>query len=257
MADERNDNAGTGLFVYGIVPSDVEAAPDAEGIGSPPAKVTTIRKGDLAALASEVDLDTPIGRPADLTAYQRLLDGTAPVAPVLPVRFGTVLNGRDAVADLLEAHHDEFAGALDQFENRVQYTVRGRFDEDEFVSAFLEQDRTAAELADQVRGRPEMESREQRIKLGEMINQAVELGREAECRDLIEAVGRYAEASVALPPSHELDAVHVAFLVGTDDEEAFISAVEDFAGQRQDLVRTRLLGPLAPYEFVTANQLVG
>ncbi|MFE9693096.1 GvpL/GvpF family gas vesicle protein [Micromonospora sp. NPDC005806] len=245
-----------GLFIYGIVPADVEPTPDAEGVGNPPGEVTAIRHGDLAALVSEVGLEEPMGRPADLTAYERLVDGTAAVAPVLPVRFGTVVTGADAVEDLLEAHHDRFAAALAELEDRVQYTVHGRFDEREFIGGFLAEDASAAALADQVRGRPEVESREQRIRLGEMIGQAVELRREAENRDLIDVVGRLAVANVPRQPSHEMDAVNVAFLVAVDDEDEFVQAVEDFAEQRRDLIRMRLIGPLAAYDFVSAHQLV-
>jgi hypothetical protein len=255
MTDERKAG-GAGLFLYGIVPSDVEPTPDAEGVGSPPGEVTAIRQGDLAVLVSEVGLEERIGRPADLTAYQRLLDATAAIAPVLPVRFGTVVTGEDAVDDLLDAHHDRFAAALAELEDHVQYAVHGRFDEEEFIGGFLAQNPPAAALADQVRGRSEVECRDERIRLGEMIAQAVELRREAENRDLIDAVGRYAVANAARPPSHELDAVNVAFLVGTDDEAEFIRAVEDFADRRRDLIRMRLLGPLAPYDFVSAHELV-
>ncbi|MFG2163537.1 GvpL/GvpF family gas vesicle protein [Micromonospora chersina] len=245
-----------GLFIYGIVPSDVEPTPEAEGVGSPPGEVTAVRHGELAALVSEVGLEEPLGRPADLTAYERLLDGTAVVAPVLPVRFGTVVTGADAIEDLLAAHHDRFVAALDEFEDRLQYTVHGRFDEQAFIGGFLAENASAAALADEVRGRPEIESREQRIRLGEMISQAVELRREAENRDLIDAVGGYAEADAALPPSHELDAVRVSFLVAGDEEDEFVQAVEDFAEQRRDLIRMRLIGPLAPYDFVSAHRLV-
>ncbi|GAB3380292.1 GvpL/GvpF family gas vesicle protein [Micromonospora halotolerans] len=250
MAEEN------GLFIYGIVPSDVEPTPEAEGVGSPPGEVTAIRHGELAALVSEVGLEEPLGRPADLTAYERLLDGTAVVAPVLPVRFGTVVTGEDAVEDLLAAHHDRFAAALDEFEDRLQYTVHGRFDEQEFIAGFLAENAAAGALADEVRGRPEVESREQRIRLGEMISQAVELRREAENRDLIDAVGRYVVADAPLPPSNELDAVRVSFLVEGGAEDEFVQAVEDFAERRRDLIRMRLIGPLAPYDFVSAHQLV-
>ncbi|WP_431877231.1 GvpL/GvpF family gas vesicle protein [Micromonospora marina] len=246
----------TGLFIYGIVPSDVEPTSDAEGVGTPPGEVLAIRHGELAALVSEVGLEEPLGRPADLTAYERLLDGTAEVAPVLPVRFGTVVTGEDAVHDLLSAHHDRFADALAEFEDRVQYTVHGRFDEQAFIGELLAADPDAAALADQVRGRPEVESREQRIRLGEMISQAVELRREAENRAAIDAVDGLVVADSPRQPSHELDAVNVAFLVGVDDEEGFVRAVEGFAEQRRDLIRMRLIGPLAPYDFVSAHQLV-
>ncbi|MGC4762640.1 GvpL/GvpF family gas vesicle protein [Micromonospora sp. DT46] len=247
----------TGLFIYGIVPSDVEPTPDAAGVGDPPGEVTAVRHEDLAALVSEVSLTEPLGRPADLTAYQELVDGTAAVAPVLPVRFGTVVTGPDAVADLLDAHHDRFVAALDEFEGRIQYTVHGRYDEANLIAAVLAENPGAADLADQVRGQPEAATRTQRIRLGEIISQAVELRREAENRQLVDTLGPLVVASAPRPPSNELDASNAAFLVEQDREDEFVSAVEEYAEQRRELIRMRLLGPLAPYDFVSAHQLMG
>jgi hypothetical protein len=245
------------MFVYGVVPADVEPTEDAVGIGDPPGEVTVVVHDELAALVSEVDLEQPMGRPADLTAYQELLDATAAVAPVVPVRFGTVVTGPDAVHDLLDAHRDQFRATLDEFEGRAQYIVRGRFHEPELIGALLDGNPGAAQLAEQVRGQPETASREQRIRLGEMISQAVELRREAETRELLDVLGPVAVSSTVRPPGHELDALHVAFLVDVDRADEFVAVTEEFAGQRQELVRMRLLGPLAPYDFVDAHHLAG
>ncbi|AVT28678.1 gas vesicle protein GvpFL [Plantactinospora sp. BC1] len=251
MADE------TGLFVYGIVPSDVEPTPDAAGIGDPPGEVAAIRHGELAALVSEVGLAEPLGRPADLRAYQELLDGTAVVAPVLPVRFGTVVTGPDAVTELLGNHHDGFVAALDGFEDRVEYVVHGRYHEEPLVEELLAAAPQAAELARQVHGQPEAASRQQRLRLGEMLSQAVELRREAENRHVLDAVAPLVVESTARPPSNELDAVNLAFLVDSARVDEFVDVLEEYAGRHRDLIRMRLLGPHAPYDFVAAHQLAG
>jgi hypothetical protein len=254
MSQEQHDPAGsTGVFLYGVVPSDVEPEAGAEGIGSPPGHLKTVRQDGIAALISEVRIDQPLGRPADLNTYEHILNDVALVTPVLPVRFGTVMTTADAVEDWLRARHDELESALTEFDGRIQYTVHGRFREPEFLSRLLAENAAAAELADQIRGASEMESRQQRIQLGEMIARAVEQRQQAENHDLVEAVGQYAVDSTVLPPSHEMDAVHVAWLVEMDQEEEFVQAVEEFAEQRQDLIRMRLLGPLAPYDFVAAR----
>ncbi|MER5701179.1 GvpL/GvpF family gas vesicle protein [Micromonospora sp. NPDC002296] len=248
---------GTGLFVYGIVPSDVEPTPDAAGVGDPPGEVAAIRHGELAALVSEVGLGEPLGRPADLTAYQELLDGTAAVAPVLPVRFGTVVTGPAAVTELLTAHHDRFAAALDGLEDRIEYMVHGRYHEQPLLGELLAADPEAADLARQVRGQPEVATRPQRIRLGEIVSQAVELRREAENRHVLDAVTSLVVDSAARPPSSELDAVNLAFLVDSARADEFVDALEAYAGQRRDLLRMRLLGPHAPYDFVAEHQLAG
>jgi hypothetical protein len=77
------------VYIYGIVPGDVEVNEDTEGIGDPPAKVEVIREGDIVALVSAIPADHPLGKAQDLQAHATLLDGTAAVTPVLPpVRCG-------------------------------------------------------------------------------------------------------------------------------------------------------------------------
>jgi len=57
-------------------------------------------------------------------------------------------------------------------------------------------------------------------------------------------------ASVVREPTHELDAVHVAFLVEADGESEMERAIEDLARDWEGRVDVRLLGPMAAYDFV-------
>ncbi len=69
--------------------------------------------------SSEISVDRPLGTPEDLQAHAHLLDGTSGVAPVLPLRFGAVMTDDTAVEEeLLAAHADEFAAALQELEGR-------------------------------------------------------------------------------------------------------------------------------------------
>ena len=121
---EKSDKKQTaGVYVYGIVPADVEPRDDATGVAD--GKVDIVTDGDIAALVSAMSVDRPLGKPEDLRAHANVLDGTAGVAPVLPLRFGAVLTYADAVKEeLLSAHADEFAAALEQLEGKAQYVVK-------------------------------------------------------------------------------------------------------------------------------------
>ena len=119
--EQARKRAQRGCYVYGIVPADVEPAADVRGVGDPPGLIQLIRHGDLAALVSEVDLTGRLGTPADLRAHARILDATAVEVPVLPLRFGTVMATKDAVAaDLLVVYQEAFAAALADVEGRAQ-----------------------------------------------------------------------------------------------------------------------------------------
>jgi hypothetical protein len=254
VQDEQTSGAPQhGVYVYGILPGDIELEPGATGIGDPPGEIRVVKEGDLAALVSDVDLGKPLGRPEDLVAHEELLDSIAAEVPVLPLRFGAVVTTDDAVAEeLLQAHHDEFASALEQLEGRVEYMVKGRYIEQAILREVLEENPQAAELAEQIRGADPDATRDQRMQLGEFVNNAVAAKREEDTRVVGDAVDGTVEASVVREPSHELDAVHAAFLVKANEAEELEDAVGQLRRDWEGRVELRLIGPLAAYDFVGA-----
>jgi hypothetical protein len=249
-APARPDEDSAGLFVYGIVPGDVQPEPDAEGIGGESGRVTAVRHRAVAALVSEVGADRPIGRPEDLMAYQRLLDGTAVVAPVLPVRFGAVLTGPEAVEDLLATYHDDFAAALAELDGQVEYVVRGRYIEKALLGEVLAENPELVDLRAQIRGKPEEETADLRIAIGEIVNGAVETKRASDTQRMLDELAPIRSQTAVRPATHELDAANVGFLVETARRTEFKNAVERLAADWAGRATLRLLGPLAPYDFV-------
>lgn len=243
----------TAVYVYGILPGDIEVEGGATGVGDPPGEVRVIREGDLAALVSDVDVSKPLGRPEDLSAHEELLDSVAAEVPVLPLRFGAVVTGDDGVAqELLAANHDEFAAALRQLEGHAEYVVKGRYVEQAILREVLEEDEEAAQLRDQIKAADPDATRELRMQLGELINEAVTAKREQATRAVGDAVEGHVTASVVREPSHELDAVHAAFLVASDAADGLEKAVSRLARDWDGRIELRLIGPIAAYDFVGA-----
>jgi hypothetical protein len=230
-------------FLYGVVPADVEPTDDARAVGDPPGRVTMVTHRDIAALTSEVSAEQPLGRPDDLLSYQRLLDGTAAVAPVLPVRFGTVLTDEAAVADLLAHHHDDFRAALDELEGRVEFVVHGRYDQTALLTEVLTENAEVRRL----RGETDVAAR---TRLGELVNQAVEVKRAADTEQVAEILRGLTRDVLVRPASHELDAVRIAVLVDAGQRGKLEAIVRRLGDDWSGRVAVRMLGPLAPYDFV-------
>jgi gas vesicle protein GvpL/GvpF len=249
-----SDN-NTAVYVYGIVPADVELTAEAHGVGDPPSEVSIIACGDIAAMVSEVPRDRALGGPEDLRAHAQLLDDAADQMPVLPLRFGAVMTDADSVAEeLLEAHHDEFRDALKQLEGHAEYIAKGRYVEQAVIRAVLEGDPKAAQLLDRIHGRPEDSTRQDRIALGELINNAIARRRERDTQRVAEALQSLGFLVSARPATHELDAFQVACLAETDRQGDLEEAIAQLSDEWQGEVETRLLGPLAPYDFVTTTK---
>lgn len=251
--DKQDKDQGTqkAVYVYGILPGDIELEPGTTGVGDPPGEVRVVRHGDLAALVSDVDLDKPLGRPDDLYAHEDLLDTSAAGAPVLPMRFGAVVASDEAVTEeLLGAHHDEFSEALQQLEGHAQYVVKGRYVEDAVLREVLDENPQAGELRDQMKDADEEATRDLRMQLGEIVSDAIDAKREQDTRALSDTVSDHVEASVARSPTDDMEAVHVAFLVELDSADALQQAVDELARDWDGRIELRLLGPMAAYDFV-------
>ncbi|NMO50724.1 GvpL/GvpF family gas vesicle protein [Actinoplanes sp. TBRC 11911] len=244
----------TATFLYGVVPSDIEPTSDARGIGDPPARVTMVTHGDVGALISEVSLDRSLGRPEELRGYQNLLDGTAALAPVLPVRFGTVFTDEDAVAALLAEHHDDFRAALDELDGRFEFIVRGRYDQAALLTEVLDENPELRQLRDEARQLPEEVSVGVRTRLGEIVNQAVEAKRNVDTQALADLLQPVAGQLLIRQPTSETDAANIALLVDTERQDDLEKAVHRVAEDWSGRINLRLLGPLAPYDFVATLQ---
>jgi Gas vesicle synthesis protein GvpL/GvpF len=240
----------TATYVYGMVPGDVELNSGVHGVGDPPGEIRLVRSGDLAALVSEVDVTRPLGTPEDLQAHEEILDSVVTEAPVLPLRFGAVLTSDDAVAkELLEAHHEEFAEALRQLEGCAEYVVRGRYEEPVILDEILSGNSAAARLRDRIRGADPDATRDLRIQLGEIINNAIADKRQADTRLLLSATKDHCVASVVRAATNELDAVYVALLVEAGQVDQLERSLADLGDRWQGRVQLSIIGPLAPYDF--------
>jgi hypothetical protein len=250
--------ADSAVYVYGIVPGDVEVEKSAQGICDPPAPVDVVHEGDIAALVSVISTDCALGTPEDLQAHAKLLDGTARIAPVLPLRFGAVMTDQDAVAEeLLRDHHDEFAEALKALEGQAEYIVKGRYDDQAFLTRLLSESDEARQLADDIRDKSEDAARNSRIALGELIANAIEAMRNADTNTVIDEVEGIASQVNPREPTHEWDAAQVAVLCEVERQAELEEVVHRMNENASGLMKLRLLGPVAAYDFVVTAKATG
>jgi Gas vesicle synthesis protein GvpL/GvpF len=244
----------SGIYVYGIVPGDLQVPKDARGVGDPPGRVEVIREGDIGALVSQVQIDCPLGTPDDLEAHEQVLDSAASIAPVLPMRFGAVLTDADSVAsEVLHDHHEEFTKALNELTGRAEYIVRGRYNEKAILGEVLAENEQAQALRNDIRSKPENASRDSQMALGEIVSNAIEVKRQADTQTVVNALEGVASHVNVRPPTHEYDAIHIAVLAEMDRQPDVEQVLNQLRENWGDRVQLRLLGPLAAYDFVVAG----
>ncbi|MHA6618757.1 GvpL/GvpF family gas vesicle protein [Pseudonocardia sp. DLS-67] len=240
-------------YVYGLVGADTELPDDLKGLG-PSGKVSTVVHGDVAAIVSDVPADRPLGTRDDLLAHESVVDTVAAIAAVLPMRFPAVVEEDGVVEELLVPHHDHFVAALDGLEGRVQYTLKGRYEQDVVLREVLEELPEVRELQAEIRDLPEDATYHQRLRLGELVVGALEEERDAEAEELVQRLEPHVVGVVMHDPGQPDDVVNAAFLVERERVREFEDAVEQQGERLHGRVRMRLLGPLAPYDFVPGDE---
>ncbi|MGP3923349.1 GvpL/GvpF family gas vesicle protein [Streptomyces sp. 8N616] len=253
-AAEAAQPALRALYVYGVVPASelsgqLEKLP---AVAEPEAPVQLISQGGIAAVVSEVPTDRPLGTPEDLEAHANVLDTLAriPVA-VLPFRFGTVLPDAGAVTDeLLGSGHEDFVRALDRLAGRAQLTLRARYVEDTVLREVIEERPDIRELREHLAGLPEEAGYEDRIRLGELVSEAITTKRRRDAAALEEFFEPFVDATKSVEPASAEGVVDSSYLVEDRRREEFEKAAEELARRWYDRIRLRLLGPVAPYDFV-------
>ncbi|MDN3358827.1 GvpL/GvpF family gas vesicle protein [Actinomadura sp. DC4] len=236
-------------YVYGIVPADTRVPEDLTGVGGGP--VSLVRHDDLAGVVSEISIQQPLGTRDHLLAHEDVVEALAAETTTLPLRFGSVVTTADAlVEEMLIPYHDWFSEVLDDLRGGQEYAVVGSYVEDTVIREVLDEDPEAARLRERIRELPEDAAYYDRIRLGELIVKALDEKRQVDTEELVNTLEPHASAVAARAPAGEDTAADAAFLVAEQDVAGFEEAVDELGERWAGRIRLRLVGPLAPYDFV-------
>jgi len=239
---------GISKYVYGVVPA-AAAAPGGAGIGG--ASVETVVGRQAAAIVSDVpDGELEAGR-ADLMVHARVLEEALEGGVVLPMRFGVVLPNADAVRDeLLERHRDQLVSQLAELDGKVELHLRVVYEESALMTQVVNSNPEIARLRESLRDVPEDATYYERIKLGEMVAEAVNRSRDTDAGQIIDALAPLATAVDVRDLDHERVVVGASFLVERKRMAEFDRAVDDLGRERAGRMRFKYTGPLPAHSFV-------
>jgi len=259
-------SAGTGVWAYAITETDhITGAGGASdlswltGVGG--AQVRAVTCSGLTVLASDVNLDE-YGEAAlrenlenldwlDEVArlHHYVVDATARLFPVLPVRLATVYGGDAAVCASLADHREQLLDALRRVGGRVEWGVKAYAAADKAEAA---PDQGEAEpAARESSGLAYLRRRRDQLAAGREARTAAVSGAQAVHAGLADK----ATAAVVRPPqSAQLSKVRLpmllnaAYLLDASDGANFTAAVAAEATAHPEL-RIELTGPWPPYSF--------
>jgi hypothetical protein len=237
-------------YVYGIMWADSLGRQETDGVEG--AAVEPIVYEELAALASALSSPTIRARRRDLTSHADVLGEAFATATVLPLRFGTVFEHRDAVVDeFLVPRYDELVTLLDELDGLVELRVSAFYREEIVLREIVESDRGIARLRDETRAVPGAAAQPQRIALGEAVAGRLAATSAADEQRLLQELRPYALDVVVEERLADMQVLRASFLVERRRVDDFDGTLEAFAEGEGGRMQFKEIGPLPPHSFVS------
>jgi len=228
------------LLVHGVVRS---SHPEPHGAPAPSPEAADVRfvgSGALAAVVREMP-DDAVPCEDDVNRYLDALIALLRDGPVLPIRFGTLAPGEDAVRELLDTAAEDLA-----FRCRYGLAIARNVEQiaadlDAEIRALVD---ASPELA---RARPEQQI-DDRIQRGEQISAGLAERRDELAELVLERLQPHAVACTTIQPQDATEVRH-AYLIRAEALAEFDAAVRELSDDLGDGYAIEYAGPLPAFEF--------
>jgi hypothetical protein len=243
-----------GQYVYGFILADTSQ--HLGPIGIEKADVSTICYRNIAAVTSPTSLSSFDDLPKAtllryLTVYQSVLESVLERQMVVPVKFGTVLQGNGAVRAALDQGYDQVFAGLRKLKNSIEMDVAAVWQDLRDVLAEIGKTEEIRVLKQNASGLPEDQQFDLRVRVGKQVKALLDQRREEFKKDIINALLPFAETHRVHGLMDDAMIMNAAFLIQRNRAgslDAGITALDHRYGNR---VNFRIIGPLPPYSFQT------
>ncbi len=244
---------GEGQYIYGIIAANQRREFGPIGIGARGDVVYTLPYRDLAAIVSTSPIvKYPVTRDNSM-AHAKVLEKAMAEYTILPVRYCTIAEKEEAVIEkVLKNRYQEFIDLLGEMEGKVELGVRVRWtDLDAIFAEVVEENKDIKAIKKALLSeRNEQKKYAGTIKIGQLVQKALEEKKKREAGELLEALRPLSLECKENQFYGDMNLVNAAFLVAQEKEREFdrkMQELEKVYGERKKL---KYIGPVAPYNFV-------
>jgi len=237
-----------GIYVYAIGRDGDDVLPALEGILGQP--VYRLASGALAAIVSDCPIEIVRAERRHIAGSQRVMSALNRQFDLLPMAFGTVAQSAGALSRFLDEYCEMLTARLQHIAGTVEMSVRLSLDVPDAI-AYLVQCTPELKVArDRLFGRRRPPSHGERIRLGQLCDEALRRYRDVQTAQMLASLGPSCAEIRTLPVGLEKQVANLAMLVPRDAVERFEAAVNDLAAQLPDEFSFTMGGPWPPHNFV-------
>lgn len=244
---------GEGKYIYGIIKAKQKREFGPIGIGGRGDVVYTLCYQDLAAIVSSSPIvEYPVTRDNSI-AHAQVLEKVMEEYTTLPVRFCTIGEEEEAIIEkVLKSRYLEFIDLITGLEGKIELGVRAFWtDMDAIFTETVEENPPIAQLKDLLVKEANIQRQYAgKIKIGQMVQRALEEKKKKEAKDLLEILKPLSLDFRENRVLGDMNLVNAAFLVAKQREREFdqkMQELEKVYGERKKL---KYIGPVPPYNFV-------
>jgi len=236
-------------YVYGIVSSNLAVA-------APDDKVYTIPYQDIAAVvsdSSEIAFDSlPKEKVLNLlAAHQAAIEKIMPKGTIVPLKFGTILEGGENFQEIVEQGYSQFRETLEKMEGKIELDVVAMWNDLNAVIQEVAGEEEIKKLRDELNKKPPAERMQGAIELGKMVKDSLDRKKKEIAAEILETLKSFTIETCEHALLDDSMVMNSAFLIKKNRKEDFEQALEVLNTLYEDKINFRCVGPLPPYSFST------
>ena len=240
-----------GKYMYCIIRCPEPRQFTTRGIGERGDIVQTVHFEDLAAVVSDSPIMEYENSRRNMMAHTLVLEEVMRDFTILPVRFSTVAPSAEAIQEkVLKRRYGEFNGLLAEMEGRVELGLKAFWYEEVIFQEIVEQNPSIRHLRDSLMGRPPEETYYERIRLGEMIENAMWKKRDEDAERILARLRPLVYKTRANKVVTDRMVLNAAFLVNEARQAEFDETVGRLDAEMGKRLIFKYVGPVPPYNFV-------
>ena len=243
------EQARNGNYLYAVVPGPLERTFDFPGLNG--SQVYTVSNGRVAAVVSDLPLERLRPERRHLAAQQAVLQGLMKAAPaLLPMSFGIIAEGPNAVKRILSRNQKAFLQQLERVAGKEEMGLRVSWDVPNIFEYFVTTHPGLRAARDRLLGSQRHPSQEDKVELGRLFDRLLHEDRELYTSQVEEALAHSCREIKRNRCRAESEVMNLACLVGREAEAAFEADVFAAARLFDNNFGFDYNGPWAPHNFV-------
>ena len=244
-----------GIYIYGIIQTSGPQVFGEIGIGNISASnVLTIQYKNLAAVVSCSRLmvyDSLAKEKVvkDLATHQFVIEKVMQTFTIVPVKFGTMVETEDEVIKFLENGYALLNNELSRIEGKIELDVVAWWELPTILTALSRHNSQIQEIQQKLALKGEKVSIEDKIKLGQCIEQALRAEKARSYQLILQTLKQETEDICLHDVATDKMILNAAFLLEKKNEECFHTLLQTLDQKLENTVNFRVVGPLPPYSF--------